>query len=205
MNDDIIRLFLLKMAESVNHKIRESVASFVRQHRLDECNLITVHVRQGNNEKGNFAKKNRGNTVSDLAEAVLEQIGRVVNSSTVGNDDQEWKVFVATDNVAVIEALRSITNHEVISWEQERLEDGKGVLMGQRGNHQPTDCVGVLLNALVDQQLLSLGRVLLIPAYSSLNYLPQVVVTERGDVVCGIRTAAQRWECTKGRDSVFEL
>lgn len=56
----------------------------------------------------------------------------------------------------------------------------------------------MLLDALVDQQLLSLGQLLLIPARSKLNYLPQVVVSERGDILCGIQTALQQWECTKG-------
>ena len=196
--DAVFRTFFLKMAESVNQHIRDSVTSFVRQHRLDDFNLITVHVRQGNNEKGAFSENKRGNTVSDLVESVQKQIDRVVNSPAVADDGREWKVFVATDNVAVIETLRSLTEHEVISREQKRLEDGKGVLMGASGNHMPTDCVGVLFDALVDQQLMSLGQVLLIPARSKLNYLPQVVVSERGDILCGIQTALQQWECTKG-------
>ncbi len=203
MTDDVIRTFFLKMAESVNDRIRTSVTSFVRQHRLNDFNLMTVHVRQGNNETGHFSNNGRKNAVSDSVAAVQEQIERVVNSSTVGDQGRDWKVFVATDNVAVIEALRGITRHEVISWEQKRVEDGKGVPMSWW--QPPADCLGVLFNALMDQQLLSLGHVLLVPTYSSMNAGPQVVVTARGDVVCGIQTAQPRWECTKGHNSVFDL
>jgi len=178
--------------------------AFARQHRLSEHQLITVHVRQGNGEKGDFRNKGRGNTVGDLAQIVNDQIHRVVNSSTLNKQGRDWKVFVATDNEAVIEALRNISEIEVISKQQTRPGQGEGVLMGQWGSDNPSDCVGAMRDSIVDMQLLSMGQVLLVPVYSSFNQLPQVLVKANQGVVCGTLKDAV-WRCINGADETIQL
>eukprot|EP01083_Nonionella_stella_P004538 13145_1 len=204
ISDTIYREFFLKIAENMNGKINNMVQGFRDEHDLSSCNLITIHVRQGNNETGDFTDKHRANDVASLAQITYQQIETVVNSTVIKNNEhKKWKVFVATDNRKITEELQRISKYEVISRQQVRPQNG--VWFGEFNHDIPTgNCVDIAIDSLVDMKLLSYGKVLLVPVYSTFNWLPQIVVTERSDIVCGIFSDNQ-WKCTNGSVHEFKL
>ena len=190
MSDPAIRRFYLQIAENMNQRIRSAVSQFVQTQHIDTSRLITVHIRQGNNETGHFVNEQRKDNVSDIVNSVHRQIEHIVKES----NQSDWKVFVATDNYETVTLLKAKSNNVVLTRNQ--LRPNQGVLFGEWMHDRPEErCVEAAMDSLIDMQLLSLGKVFLIPAYSSFNYLPQVVVSERGDIIC---VADPEWTCKSG-------
>ena len=211
--NSVISDFYLQIASNVNQQIRNIVMDFDQQHGLSASELITVHARQGNGEKRDFVRKGRNNPVHDLVTVINDQIESVINSPQLNRHGRNWKVFVATDNVNVVEMLRNITDIEVISRERHGLDSvpGTGVLFEAAVG---PECVTAEMDKVVDQMLLSMGRVLLIPVYSSFNRLPQVLVGANQGIVCGtVKGGPYRehvvtkpvWRCTDGTNATIEI
>jgi hypothetical protein len=118
-------------------RFRSAIDEFRTQHfgllnnaATDGPPVLGLHIRAGNGEQGDFAA--RGRAVADL-DSWLQSVATLLQRR------QEWNastIFVATDTPRVVPSLQALlhasTNMNVISLEQSRPEEGKGVLFGEQ-------------------------------------------------------------------------
>jgi len=130
---------------------RAEVDQFVRDNFAGKLSL-SLHIRAGNGETGDFANKQRHIANRDLwIQNVVKNIKDLVGSSR-----QESVLFVATDTPSYIDSLREALNGtmSVASWDQDRPDEGSGVFFGQHG--APTESNGCLRkweDTVIDQML----------------------------------------------------
>jgi hypothetical protein len=144
-------------------RFQEQVQDFMRHHEFDKHVIVGFHVRTGNGEKGDFAKKKRG--LKDID-------GWVQNaSSLLRTFSQNWtkpaKIFLATDTPGVADKLANATRSlPVIVVDQVRPTAGAGASNYHKWKKKE-DCHNGWVAQFMDIVLLSLSDVVISGRYSS--------------------------------------
>jgi hypothetical protein len=131
----------------------DEVSSF-RDRYFTNHTVIGIHIRAGNGEGGDFVQKGRSISNTDSWVSLTSQ--RLVELA--GRMQQPTRLFIATDTPSLIQAFREqLTGHmDVVDYEQTRLEEGKGVMMGEHGKYIDGNlCLDGWKNALIDMMILS--------------------------------------------------
>ena len=147
----------VRFYESLRKRFRfESKVRAFRERHFGDVNrtVVGLHIRAGNGETGDFQAKNR--VIGDVDQWVLELSQRLLSK-------REWTnsiLFVATDTPSMIDALRTLlgSHMTVVSLEQSRLEEGRGVLFGERSqvlDQGGAVCLSGWIDSLSDMVLLS--------------------------------------------------
>ena len=146
------------------YRRKDRVDAFVQEHFVGRLSL-GIHIRAGNGETGDFAKKKRGIQNATAFVSVLSQHVRqlTANSTAV--------IFVATDTPSYLEALRKeMPDIPVVDLPQERPESGTGVLFGSSSTASGDTCLNGWDAALQDMMLLSSCDMVLATTVSSFSH-----------------------------------
>lgn len=157
---------------------REKIQNFVQEHFAGKL-AIGMHVRAGNNETGDFTRKNR--QIPDMNAFVKLNADRV-RSMMIPN--KPAVLFIATDTHSYIAAFRNelVDTMPVVELEQPRAQDGAGVFFGEHGAPKPKgdECLAGWNAALQDMMLLASADIVFAPAYSSFTRtMPRVLALTR--------------------------
>jgi hypothetical protein len=162
------------------YRHKDVVDSFRKRH-FEDSTVIGIHVRAGNGEKGDFAKKNRNIEnpeawVKHVVDVMLEEFSSYQRSS-----NHTLKVYIATDTPSMIAIFRtSLRPHNipVLDLPQERRKEGDGVLFGEaakvhnKGNTTDDDyssCLRGWTDTLTDMFLLSHSNIVIAAKPSSFS------------------------------------
>ena len=139
--------------------------------------VIGMHIRAGNNETGDFLKKNRAITNHfQWAENMAEQL-----ETLTSNWIEPPILFIATDTVSMVSTFRSLLKGkmEVLELQQTRPENGEGVFFGQKSSiaNEGRICLDGWEDAFTDAMILSYADVLIAARPSSFTQsLPMTMV-----------------------------
>jgi hypothetical protein len=118
--------------------------------------VLGLHIRAGNGEQGDFAA--RGRAIANL-DSWLESVATLLQRRPEWNSST---IFVATDTPRVVPTLQALlrasTNMNVVSLEQTRPEEGKGVLFGEQSRVDKSGgqrCLKGWMDVMSDMILLS--------------------------------------------------
>jgi len=173
---------------------RDAVERFVRDHFWSEGNnkllSLSLHVRAGNGEGGDFALKQR--QIADR-HAWIQNVAANIQELVIKNTDDDNKesvLFVATDTPSYIDRLREALNGttEVIVWDQDRPMEGSGVFFGEQGapgqyqHSNPNECLRKWEDVLMDQMLLASADIVIAGTTSTFSQtLPLSLAFRRTD------------------------
>jgi hypothetical protein len=155
---------------------QDKLDNFVQQHLHNKFSL-GIHIRDGNGEKGDFAKKKRQIKVSpeEWTERVAKKIVKIVERAKNHTIDLPSPVlFIASDNPRYTGIFRAQLEKEgipVVHWEQEHPAEGTGVFMGQsqQEGYDQEQCLQKWMDMLLDMLLLGSTDVLIVGQYSSFS------------------------------------
>ena len=131
----------------------EDVNQF-RTHHFSNYTVIGIHIRAGNGEGGDFVKKGRG--INNTDSWISNTSRHLIKLSK--SFERPPRLFVATDTPSLIEGFRKeLKGHmDVVDYEQTRMAEGEGVLMGQHGKYSGGEmCLSGWKDALMDMMILS--------------------------------------------------
>jgi hypothetical protein len=159
----------LKLYSSLRDRFRHHkvLDEFCERHDWDHHFVIGLHIRAGNGEGGDFAKK--GRQIVDDPDAWLQQVVQHLQDlwelqSKLSPGLPPPLLFVATDTVSLLDDQSYLQTQEimpVVDWAQDRRGQGTGVFFGQTGevsNRQAENqaqCLGRWQDAVGDMFLLS--------------------------------------------------
>jgi Nodulation protein Z (NodZ) len=158
---------------------RDIIQNFTETHFAGKTS-IGIHIRAGNNETGDFTRKNRQiNDMNGFVKTNAERVRGMVPPNT-----GPAVLFVATDTPAYVEAFRNELNGimPVVELQQIRAKEGTGVLFGEHGAPKPQGeiCLEGWHAALQDIMILSSTNVVLAATYSSFTRtMPRVMALSR--------------------------
>jgi len=152
-------------------RFREKVEAF-RQANFAGKTAISIHIRAGNGETGDFVNKGRGiDDAASFRRRVVDQLESLVRKHSEIFALKPPVLFIATDTMSMIEQLRSALNNTmpVIDLPQHRPEEGKGVIFGEMGKVAKAGkvCLNGWEESVTDMMLLSLSDVVVASRYSS--------------------------------------
>ena len=156
---------------------KDKLDDFVKEHFQGKL-AFGIHVRAGNGETGDFSNKNRAIAVSpeEYTGNVTQRIVSFLEKTRVAQPDLPPPVlYIATDTPSYIELFRKqmFGIMPVVDWEQDHEEPGKGVFLGQHGQHQDAidkeTCLKKWHDMVSDQMLLSSTDVVIAGKYSSFS------------------------------------
>lgn len=155
---------------------RNVVEEFIQKH-FHGFTSIGMHIRAGNNETGDFTRKNRH--IADMDAFVklnADRIRSMVTSPAV--------LFIATDTPSYVQAFRAELNDtmKVVELQQVRAQDGAGVMFGEHGAEKPKGqlCLEGWHAALQDMMILASTDIVFASTYSSFTRtMPRVLALTR--------------------------
>jgi hypothetical protein len=158
---------------------RDVVQNFTETHFAGKLS-IGMHIRAGNNETGDFTRKNR--QIRDMNAFVKLNAERV--RGMVPPHAGPAVLFVATDTPSYVQAFRDELDRimPVVEMQQIRAEAGTGVLFGEHGAPRPKGetCVEGWHAALQDMMILASTNVVFASTYSSFTRtMPRVMALSR--------------------------
>jgi hypothetical protein len=147
-------------------RLRDQVDAFRRDHFFNATVVVGMHIRAGNGETGHFTSRNR--VIGNEDEWAQRVVGRVLNANW---GDESTALFVATDTPSMIDRLRTLLKGrmKVITYDQETLKPGTGVMFGERGKVVNTGatCLQGWEDSVMDMLLLSYADVVVAARPSS--------------------------------------
>jgi len=164
-------------------RMKRKVDDFVKQHRFHEHTVLGMHIRAGNNETGNFAKKNRG--IREPEKWVNNVVSQLLNL-TQRQLPKPPLLYVATDTPKMVSMLnKSLKNiMPVIEYHQRRPPEGTGVLFGTAAKNSGSDCLTGWEDATMDVMLLGRSDIAIAARPSSfIQTLPLTFALSRGENV----------------------
>lgn len=153
--------FFLRLADRFRGKRRVDES----RSKLFKGKTIGIHIRAGNGEAGDFAKKGRG--IANLS-LWLENVAQLIRK-------QDWgasTIFIATDTPQVVADFKTFfqgTSTDIVMLDQYRPPNGEGVLFGEAGKVESNgdQCMRGWEDALTDMFLLGQVDVLIASRPSS--------------------------------------
>jgi len=165
-------------------RYKDEVDAFRRYHRFDDHFVLGMHVRAGNGEEGDFARKKRAiDNVTSWVESMSNILLTISRNTTHGRPPL---LFLATDTASMVETFRQALrgNMEVLEYEQPRLPEGNGVIFGEHGSRNKLNLTTELCqdwkSALMDMMVLTSSDVVISGRPSSFSQsLPMGVALSR--------------------------
>lgn len=150
-------------------RFRKRVDAFRDDMKFANHTVFGMHIRAGNNETGDFNKKNR--TITNLDDWIERITGHVRKLAETINAPP-YLLYLATDTASLISKFRLILHDtmRVIELPQTRPKEGTGVLFGSVGDVQTTGrdtCLAGWTDAMMDLILLSYTDVVIAARPSS--------------------------------------
>mmetsp|Transcript_7906 Transcript_7906/g.12094 ORF Transcript_7906/g.12094 Transcript_7906/m.12094 type:complete len:443 (-) Transcript_7906:369-1697(-) len=161
-------------------RMRHKVDDFVRDNRFHEHTVLGMHIRAGNNETGDFTKKNRG--IRDPLQWVNDVVSQLLNFTKQQQLPKPPLLYVATDTPSMVTMFNeSLTNViPVIQYEQKRTPEGSGVLFGGKPKDSGSDCLSGWEDAVIDIMLLGRSDIAIAARPSSfIQTLPLTLALSR--------------------------
>lgn len=182
---------------------RQEVQTFGERHNFANHTVVGLHVRAGNGEQGDFAKKNR--QISNASVWVQSLSSIIVNMSRTWIDKPPL-LFIATDTASVVSGFRQTLSNKmsVVEYQQRRPAHGSGVIFGQAGANKKLEGPECLLqwkNSIMDMMLLATTDVVIAGRPSSFTQsLPMSIVLSRDQrktpkAYCEISIDANQFQC----------
>jgi hypothetical protein len=158
-----------------------------RKQSFDNHFVVGMHIRAGNNETGDFVKKNRG--IHDF-EGWMQHMVRHLKK-LVENASKPCLLYLATDTAAMVQdfAKRLNGTMDVVELPQSRPQDGQGVLFGARGSvhHNGKACLEGWKSAVMDMILLSCADVVVAARPSSfVQTMPMILSLGLNKTYCEV-------------------
>jgi len=189
--------FYTRLRQRFRH--RDAVEQFVAHHDFAHRTVIGLHVRGGNGETGDFARKQRAIPQSippeQWVERVLQHIHRLDqqynknknSSNNTTSNALPLLLYVATDTPALLELIRQAAQPRgisVIEWTQERAAQGVFFGTTTTSNHRDIisqrACLARWRDAVTDLMLLSRADVVIAGRPSSfVQTLPMALALGR--------------------------
>jgi hypothetical protein len=148
-----------------------------REEYFDGHTVIGLHIRAGNNEQGDFVRKNR--TIQNTDQWSESMADLLV--SLAANFTNPPLLFLATDTAAILSKFETLLQGKipVVHLTQHRVEHGKGVLFGEGGSveTQGEACLNGWSDSFSDMMLLSHADVVIAGRPSSFTQsIPMTMV-----------------------------
>jgi hypothetical protein len=201
------------------------VDKFVHQHFTNETLSIAIHIRAGNGETGDFAKKKR--QIEDpavFARNTADMIREIVAQNALSASSQQQQqlsplVFIATDTRSYVDAFRkelatgasSSSPIPVVTLPgQVHAAEGEGVMFGvfNKVTQSGEKCLDGWRNVVEDMLVLSHADVVFAPSYSSFTQtIPISLALGRSQNVHGENKShitAPFCDVTEGKVSCYE-
>jgi len=169
--------------------------------------VLGMHVRAGNNETGDFGKKNRA--IHDLDEWTNRMVGHVKYLATTTSSSSSSStgtirpplLYLATDTPSLLhtmrEALKGIM--PVVDFPQERPPEGSGVAFGAMGKVMQGGgqaCLDGWRSAFMDMVLLSHADIVIAARPSSfVQTMPMMMAFADGNRFCEVNGNATEIKC----------
>jgi hypothetical protein len=162
------------------YKKRNVVLDFMQQHGFDQRPVVVgIHVRAGNGETGDFAKKNRhipdeqafvASTVANILNLIQDHAA--VADKAEADNAAAPLLFIATDTPHYVSAFREalMGKMDVIDLPQQRPKEGEGVLFGMQQEfkeHERETCFNGWDAVFQDMMILSHADIVIAAAESS--------------------------------------
>jgi len=147
----------------VNHEILQDF----RKRYFETKTVFGIHVRAGNGEGGDFARKKRGIENHTLwVEKVSHQLWDLYKTM---HGAPQLLLYVATDTPSIIDLFQKQLGDQVqvADWKQSRINEGEGVYFGAVGDiankhfTNRTECLRIWEDTLMDMMLLSYADVVI--------------------------------------------
>lgn len=137
-------------------RFRATVDDF-RKRAFANHTVIGMHIRAGNNETGDFQKKNRG--IHDLDGWMKNMVKHLQELGSHAPPEYPPLLYIATDTSMMVQSFREYLKDimPVVDFPQQRAKEGEGVMFGARGhvNNEGRTCLVGWVNAMLDMMLLS--------------------------------------------------
>jgi len=166
-------------------RFRDEVDNFTKTHNFSDYNVIGLHVRAGNGEKGEFLIK--GRQIADPTtwiERVAGLLSNYTGSAFFPKNGKPPLVFIATDTESYINDLQhSLKKYAipVVSFPQPRVNPGTGISIFS--THQSTaKCLADWKYQTIDMVILAFSDVLLTGLYSSYTQTIPITWQFRNDL-----------------------
>lgn len=156
------------------YRRKATLDQFVKEHFEGKL-ALGIHIRAGNGETGDFARKGRGIDLpaEHYADKVTNKLIRFLTEARAKQPDLPPPVlYIATDTYSYVPLFRSKLAGImlVVDFEQARVEEGSGVFAGQETKNTDKDACLENWHAMIsDQILLSSTDVVIAPKYSSFS------------------------------------
>jgi hypothetical protein len=174
-------LFYTSLAQ--RFRKQSEVEEFKRRHDFANHLVIGLHVRAGNGEQGDFVKKNRN--LQNASEWVHSVSNFILTLSKENLSTQSPLLFIATDTASIVSNFRESLKGKipVVDYEQERLDSGSGVALGEMGagiKLNSEECLVHWKNPLMDMIILASADIVVAGRPSSFTQsLPMGVALAR--------------------------